>query len=68
MKDLDLKKRRNVSLAAEAVLLFDIVLIVLNGFKQISLLIILRGIFEFFKMICLGHHAGTVYKQSIYFI
>jgi hypothetical protein len=30
----------------------------------------LPGIFEFLKMICLGHHAGTVYKTNhlFYFI
>jgi hypothetical protein len=32
--------------------------------KQTSLLIVLRAIFEFLKMICLGHHAGTVYKTN----
>jgi hypothetical protein len=27
----------------------------------------LRGIFEFLKMICLGQHAGTVYKTNYLF-
>jgi hypothetical protein len=33
-------------------------------FKQKSLLIILQGVFEFFKLICLGHHASTVHKTN----
>jgi hypothetical protein len=38
--------------------------------NQKGLLIILRGIFEFLKMICLGKQAGTIYRTNhlFYFV